>query len=103
MIVARTELAPTDFAHAKLFAPRPKPAVDPVAQLDRPVRLAQNESATATDARPGEPDAAPTVAADEKRPVEAVKPADSRRDRRQARGGERRGHRGEAGGSSANG
>ncbi|MGE0035728.1 MAG: L,D-transpeptidase family protein [Xanthobacteraceae bacterium] len=75
VIVARTELAPADFAHAKLFAPRPKPAVDPVVQLDRPVRLAQNEGTTATDARPGEPDAAPAVAADEKRQIEAVKPA----------------------------
>ena len=77
VIVARTELAPSDFTHAKLFAPRPKPAADPVVQLDRPVRLAQNESSTATDARPGEPDATPTVAAEENRPEETVRPAEA--------------------------
>ncbi len=77
VIVARSELAPTDFAHAKLFVPRPKPASEPVANLDRPVRLAQNEGTTATDARPVETDTAPAVAADEQRPAETAKPAET--------------------------
>ncbi len=83
VIIARSELAPTDFAHAKLFAPRPKPVVDTVSQLDRPIRLAQNDAATQdgatmTDARPVESGAvAPVAADDEKRPVEAAKPTEA--------------------------
>ena len=84
VIVARTELAPSDFAHPKLFVPRAKPAVEPVAHLGRPVRLAQNEvppsdAATATDAQPLEPAApaatAETRAADVAKPAEVPAPA----------------------------
>ena len=77
VIVARTELAPSDFAHAKLFAPRPKPVAEPVVHLDRPVRLAQNESTTATDAQQGEPDATPATAVEENRPVDVATPAEA--------------------------
>jgi len=75
VIIARGELAPTDFTHAKLFAPRPKPAGEPVVQLDRPIRLAQNESTTATDASPADAEVTPAAAAE--RPAEAVKPAEA--------------------------
>ena len=107
VIVARSELAPADFAHAKLFAPRPKPVADPVAKLDRPIRLAQNDAApqdgaTMTDARPVDSNAVAPVAADEKRPEEAAKPAETAETAAEAGGRERRGHRGEAGGSGAN-
>ena len=96
VIVARTELAPSDFAHPKLFVPRAKPAVEPVAQLGRPVRLAQNEvppsdAATATDAQPLEP-AAPaateeTRAADVAKPAEVPAPAAIRCDRNRCQAG----------------
>lgn len=77
VIVARSELAPADFAHTKLFVPRPKPVADPVASLDHPIRLAQNEGATATDAPPVEAEAAPAVAAEATRPAEAAQPTES--------------------------
>ena len=81
VIVARNDLSPSDFAHPKLFVPKAKPAVEPVAHLDRPVRLAQNEvppsdGATATDAQPVEP-AAPTAATEETRPADAAKPTEA--------------------------
>jgi hypothetical protein len=46
-----------------------------VVQLERRVRLAQNESATATDAQQGEPDAAPTAVVEEK--VDVATPAEA--------------------------
>jgi hypothetical protein len=53
VIVARNEVAPTDFDHPNLFTPNPKPADPPVAMTeskpDGLVQLAQS-SATSTDA-----------------------------------------------------
>ena len=63
VIVARDELAPVEFKHAKLFEPKPKPGEPPVAMnppdgmnASRPVMLAQ---ARATDAHRSASDAAP--------------------------------------------
>jgi L,D-transpeptidase catalytic domain len=72
VIVARHDLAPTDFEHPKLFAPRPKPA-DPLVAMSKPhpeglVRVAAS-TAPSTDARglevnPSAPEAAKPAAID---------------------------------------
>jgi L,D-transpeptidase-like protein len=54
VIVARNEVAPTDFDHPNLFAPKPKPADPPVAMTEpKPNRLVQvaQSTTTSTDAR----------------------------------------------------
>jgi lipoprotein-anchoring transpeptidase ErfK/SrfK len=68
VIVARPELAPTDFTHDKLFVPRAKPPASEVA-MDHPIRLAQvvtatKEGVTVVDVTPIEGDPTPAPAAD---------------------------------------
>ena len=66
VIVARTDVAPVDFAHPRLFAPKSKPSEPPVAdndpekhvQLPEPIRFAQ-AATTTTEAMPNVSDAKP--------------------------------------------
>jgi len=51
VIVARNDLAPAEFNHPKLFAPRPKPTEPPVATSEPQPRLIRVAESTATDAR----------------------------------------------------
>ena len=46
VIVARGDVSPVDFEHAKLFTPKPKPDGSSVAAVDAPIRLAQVRTAT---------------------------------------------------------
>ena len=64
VIVARPDLAPTDFAHAKLFAPKHKPVGPQVAMEDETINLVQvaqamNEGVTVVDVTPLPGDAVP--------------------------------------------
>jgi hypothetical protein len=69
VIVARNEVAPTDFDHPNLFAPQPKPADPPVAMTEsKPDRLVQVAQSTTTSTDAGASDVIPS------RP-EAAKPA----------------------------
>jgi hypothetical protein len=81
VIVARTDVAPADFEHPKLFVPKQKPAASPVAQIEptdgrgeHPIVLAQIESQP-TASRPAA-EAAPESANEAVRASEGPDPGE---------------------------